>query len=61
MFDFVHFPVFKLAVRYKCQSCGHEYRPLTAFMQKKCPHCGGSRLKPALGITESKPIFPFVN
>jgi len=61
MFDIIHYAVFKLAVRYKCQSCGHECRLLTALMRKKCPRCGGSRLKPALGITESKSIFPFVN
>jgi Zn finger protein HypA/HybF involved in hydrogenase expression len=61
MFDIIHYPTFKLAVRYKCRSCGHESRLLTALIRKKCPHCGESKLKPVLGITESKPIFPFVN
>jgi len=61
MFDIIHYPAFKLAVRYKCQNCGHESRPLTALMRKKCPRCGGSKLKPSLGITECKPVFPFVS
>jgi len=61
MFDIVHYPAFKLAVRFECRSCGYESKLLTAVKRKKCPHCGGSKLKPSLGITESKPIFPIVN
>ena len=61
MFGIIHYPKFKAAVRYKCLSCEYETKPLTALMRKKCPNCGGPSLKPVLGITESKPVFPFVN
>jgi Zn finger protein HypA/HybF involved in hydrogenase expression len=51
----------KLAVLYKCRNCGKKGRISAVLFQKKCPNCGSTDLKLALGMDEGKPPFPIVH
>jgi Zn finger protein HypA/HybF involved in hydrogenase expression len=48
-------PMPKLTVLYKCRDCGHKSRTLFGLVTKKCPCCGGSRLKIAVGFENRQP------
>ena len=51
----------RLAVLYKCQDCGNKLSLLKAILRKKCPACGGSRLKLSVGMLEHDPRGVIVN
>jgi DNA-directed RNA polymerase subunit RPC12/RpoP len=60
MFGVIH-PPFELSLMYKCQNCGHKFKPLLGIIKpKKCPLCGGKNLKASVGVHEPDP-WPLVN
>jgi putative FmdB family regulatory protein len=46
-------PLPKPSLVYKCQKCGHKFKILYGFInRKKCPFCGNKKLKLVIGTVE---------